>query len=343
MVEQGVATEQMTGGGSVALDSLSTPVVDTVVGVVESQAPTANRLIERVVTTPVEGEPLSWSRILDPIQHVADSLTERLQPQLLEVLEPMGVIEISSAEKMFGAGSVLSEAAETASSGGGEQLILTDTPLFGISVLILFALFSLIIFFSRSNLRRLFTLTRGKIFFDQLLEERNHSFDMFLRSSIFFGFISVGIVGTKLVELYFAPLLMHPPLPWLDLVVPIALSITVMSLFWFEYFITLFVGTFVGYKEFAQRIVRLKILTFALFTYLATPLILLFALSTGVAMTVMLYTIVGLLILTIIYFIRISFALFFEARVSFFYWFLYLCLIEVLPIMTIVLLVEKSL
>lgn len=263
-----------------------------------------------------------------------------------ELERATGRVREVGVELIYGAESKIVEGAQPSALREAhsllEPILLTENLFFKLSILFLFALFALVLYYNRGHLRSLFSIIRGRHFLEELLDENNHSFDNFLITTLLFGFATMGFAMSKLVEIFAAEQLQWVGSNYL-LLIPIALTVGTMLLYWFQNFVTNAIGAFVYKKEFTDNIIRLKGLVFSLMTYLLAPLVFLLLLSSGSTMDILLYLCGSLLFAILIFYVWRLFLLFFHSRISIFYSFLYLCFIEVLPILTIVLLVVRFL
>lgn len=264
---------------------------------------------------------------------VVDSISNVLPRQLEQV----------EVEQIFGTESVLVSPQGLIDTMHTQTWLLTDNIYFRIFVVLFFLGLCLLFYFNKGQIVALFNTLRGKNYFEQAISEQNYLFDRFVNMSIVVGFLTTGIVVARVVDILFAHQLTGFLPSWLMLIsVPILCLVTAF-IFSVQMGIMGISGVIVDQTAIMADVIRTKKLFFAMSAVIGAPIVLLLSLSVGTPAQVLLYTYFGLMSILLILFLRGTIVLFVDNKISIFYWFLYLCGIEVFPISFLVFLALRYL
>jgi hypothetical protein len=238
---------------------------------------------------------------------IGDSLKVSSRP----VADSVGVwVEPSpSAEGVFGAGSRLVEAA------GADVGAPAVDIMYSVALLACLAGWILIVYIYRDYILPALGIVRGSVATEKLLDKRNKLFSAYLNWAVVLGVATVGLACSK------------------DIVVAGVCAAAAGTVWGTQWLLLAAAGRLTLYKGFTARLFYLRKIVAAATGMALVPLFLLYALSGGVALG---WSLVAMGSLAAVFVFVRTLMLFVRQRFSILVWFLYLCAVEILPVVTVV-------
>ncbi len=250
-----------------------------------------------------------------------------------------GVMEVG-AEAVFGLQSTL--------SGGGFVDNFVVTPLvsnviFQSTVLIFFVLYSIFIHQNINDISLLFRNLaldkkdkKGR--FSNNINSKYNSFVLIMQC---IGIMLVGISGVKLIDF----VMPGETVSLFSQNITIFIAPIIMGLYvlvtLFQYLVLTIIGAITVSNNFISALISLKIMASAIITIIAAPVTILYALSPPKEGGILGIILILIIILSLIWFLIKTIALFISKKISILQWFLYLCCVEIFPISLIVAYIVK--
>lgn len=243
-----------------------------------------------------------------------------------------------SAVAVFGAGSRLVEAPLPESAG------IVASPFFSVALLVCLVGWCLLMWAYREYALAAFGIVRGGVVTEKLLDRRDKLFGAFLNWAAVLGCIALGLavvhtpgeVGFSGGDFQTTAIVAGDSLE--DALGALA-TWGVIGLIWaVQWGLLAVAGKLTLYTEFTQKLFYIRRIIAATATVAAIPLFLLHSLSGAIWLGVALWVLgTGLSSLLIIR----GFVLFMRQRFSILLWILYLCGVEILPVLTAVIVAGK--
>ena len=247
---------------------------------------------------------------------------------------------IGSVSGLADRGSTLTQAGDCMVSSGafpqiGYPSLDGPSPIYGlpyqISLVALFVLYCLVIYYYRSSIFSLFKSMRNKAYAKKVYTEQTYFFRNFLRLMNGMGIWVYSMVIVKAIDWYGKPigadLLPEWSVEWSVVFVAAAVAIT-------EGYQRLAIGLISAVTrctDLTGPIIYLRRILNAVAVILLTPLLLL-SLTPGLGGTVFVLLAAALILLLVCHFLFRSYIVFVGQEISLLNWFLYLCVVEWFPV-----------
>lgn len=275
---------------------------------------------------------------------VGDSLGAMMPDALVstvgEYAEPAADTLAVTAREMFGTASYMPDAV----TGGfmyNDMPFLSDSIVFKFAALICFAGYCVTFYLYRQQVYALLGVFRSKLYVDNMLGERNYTFDSFLNRVALLGILTFSLVAIKAADIAVGGEIAASLPEWaIYLIVPVVWGLFGM-LFFYQTLVLRIAGTLTLSQKFIADIRYLRKIIFSVLSLLLIPFLLMSAMADRKdALTISILLLAGLAIV-IIFLIARTYELFVEEKISKLYWFLYLCAVEIFPVTLLLLSIRK--
>lgn len=248
-----------------------------------------------------------------------------------------------TAEKMFGAASYVPQTQLAQSLSDLTRSFLTDSLVFKLVVLLCFAGYCITLYLYRQQASALLGVFRSKLYVDNLLDERNYTFDNFLNSLVSLGILTLSLAIVKAADML-AGADMAGTLPgWaVFLLAPVA-WVLLGLIFLYQTLVLKISGTLTYSGKFISNLRYIRKIDFSVAAVLLTPFFLMFSTSAESDARAISYIIIAVLCAIVIFHLARTWMLFVDEKISKLYWFLYLCAVEIFPVTFLLLSVRKFL
>ena len=212
--------------------------------------------------------------------------------------------------------------------------ILADNIFLRISVLVLFIAYMAIIARYMGHILAISSLTRGRSYVEKLLNDQNYSFERFVTISNFIGYLIISVTIIKWFDVMTSrggEVFSELP-EWLPLTGVGILWIVLILVGLFQKTVLKTTGHIILNRRFTDKIIYLRRLTISFLAVLTAPFVLMLALAPPAAAKILLIIVLIEYCAFVLFFLFRSWMLFIEQKISIFYWFLYLCAVEVFPL-----------
>lgn len=276
---------------------------------------------------------------------LADSIAVQSDSLWLSPLAPVAPADTLAvtAERMFGAASYMPAPRLEAALPDLAGHFLTDGLIFKLAVLLCFAGYCITLYLYRQQAYTLLGVFRSKLYVDNLLDERNYTFDNFLNSVVSLGVLTLSLSVVKAADML-AGADMAATLPgWAVFALAPVVWVLLGLIFLFQTVVLKTAGALTFSQRFVSRLRYLRKLVFSVSAVLLVPLLLMFSMAKeGGALTISVIAVAGAAVVALFFLAR-SYMLFVDEKISKLYWFLYLCAVEIFPVTLLLLLVRKLL
>ncbi len=238
---------------------------------------------------------------------------------------------------IFGQGSALAQAAQTGVEAA--HISLTDNIVVKGAVLLIFIFYCLVIALYGSQLRSLAGLAAGRKGTNRLLDQQGNLTQNFIRIALWMAIPTLILIALKAVDMQMLPIPKFiPPGPVLTLAVGGATVAALVPILLYQWLMIRIAGRVTNQTAFMQRLQMLRRFICALGSVSLTPLVIFWTVSGAKGAPVLAFIVAGVACLISFLLILRTLQLFSEQKVSFLYWILYLCAVEIFPVSLIVLL-----
>lgn len=240
------------------------------------------------------------------------------------------------AEDIFGSGSQLVSSVHGQLPPREIDLhLLVDNWVYELFIFGLVIFFCYLFYFYRSSMVRL--VKEG--FREKIFEENAMVFRRFLSYCMIMGMMLLSVMAVKFID-YFDVMPQLPEIipPWAFLLACPAVMAVLVLLRYYRVFIGKVMGGVAMNASFFEKYNFLSRISFAIFTILLTPLMLIFSMALGPGYRFFAWILLIISALSYIIFLVRSFIYFRRNKVSVLQWFLYLCAVEFFPVSLVIIL-----
>lgn len=234
-----------------------------------------------------------------------------------------------SAEGVFGAGSWVAAPVNTATAPVDATAVpgADVSTFYSAGLVACLVWWCLVVYVYRDYIAPSFGILRGGLVTEKLLDKQNRVFNIYLNWAVAMGGFALGLACLRFVD---TPGIILGAVIW-----------GVVALLWaFQWAVLAAAGRLTLYREFAARLFYLRKIVAAAASVVAVPFFLLWALSGGAVVEI---AAAALCAVGVVMLVLRTFMLFMRQRFSILLWFLYLCAVEILPVVTIVIAAGKLL
>ncbi len=266
----------------------------------------------------------------------ADSVM-RAVDGILPVVDTLTV----SPEQMFGPASYIPAVGGVGDAVACAESLLADNLIFKIAVLLCFAGYCVTLYMYRQQTPALLSVFRSKLYVDNLLGERNYTFDTFLNAAVGLGILALSLSGIRVADILggarMADVLSEwavtllAPVVWLLLGVIFAYQLVVLNAS----------GAITYSQKFVSDLRYLRKVNFSVASVLLTPLFLMYAMSGQTGFSALSVIILVVILGVGVFHLERTYLLFVDEKISKLYWFLYLCTVEIFPVTLLLLSARK--
>ena len=244
-------------------------------------------------------------------------------------------IKYLSPAEVFGAQSQLVPDPAWMPDLAAGQEILTENLIFKLFVVAIFAIYCYMLYYYRDSLAALIKAMKSKLYGEKLIEEKNHSFALFLHAVGWTGLMACSVLAIRCTALFAGPdgerMLQKLPF-WGVWLLPVVVMAAIFSILFYQHLLLRAMGGLIRAPLFFEHLRSLRRIVAAAGMIFVAPPVLIFALAPEPAAGKMLYPILILLLLFAFLFVRKTYRYFAGQNVSIFYWILYLCAVEIFPV-----------
>ena len=210
--------------------------------------------------------------------------------------------------------------------------LLTDSLVFKLAVLLCFVGYCITLYLYRQQSYLLLGVFRSKLYVDNMLGERNYTFDNFLNSMVVIGVLTLSLAVVKVADI-----MIGTDIP--DMLPGLAVSL-LAPLVWTLFGVVFFcqnlllkaAGTLTYSHKFIVQLRYLRKICFSVFAVLLTPFFLMFSMAAAGNGATILFAIITILVsVMVVFYVARTCMLFVDEKISKLYWFLYLCGVEIFP------------
>lgn len=220
---------------------------------------------------------------------------------------------------------------------------LTDSLVFKLAVLLCFAGYCITLYFYRQQSRALVGVFRSKLYVDNMLGERNYTFDNFLNSIVALGVLTLSLAAVKAADITVGGDIANVLPEWAVLLLAPVVWVLLGVIFLYQTLMLKAAGTLTYGQKFISRLRYLRKIGFAVFAVLLTPFFLMFSTAADRGALLLFAIISALLLVMAVFYVARTGMLFVDEKISKLYWFLYLCGVEIFPVSFMLLSVRKLL
>jgi hypothetical protein len=236
------------------------------------------------------------------------------------------------AEQIFGPLSQLLGPVCHANSSAMADTLISGNIVFKLVVLLCFGIYCLSLYSYRSQALTVLNIFRSKLYVDNLLRERNYTFDTFLNIVIFQGVLGVGLAAVKAMDIFYWQQITAALPGWGMPLIVVAVVLVVWIVIFLQSLVLVSAGALTDNRKFIFRLRYLRRIDFALFSLVFTPLLLMAAMAPAATIIpIALVLAAGVAFIVVFHLVR-TYMMFIDENFSKLYWFLYLCAVEIFPV-----------
>lgn len=294
----------------------------------------------------------TWEVLDGMLNVVHDSLS--VLPPLADTLPALDTVAVCpaadtlavTAGQMFGESSYMPQGI-VGSGDFSETLFsepfLTDSLVFKLAVLLCFAGYCITLYLYRQQSHALVGVFRSKLYVDNMLGERNYTFDNFLNSVVVLGVLTLSLAAVKAADITVGGGIADVLPEWAILLLAPVVWVLLGVIFLYQTLLLKAAGTLTYGQKFITRLRYLRKIGFSVFAVLLTPFFLMFSMAAGKGTLILSAIIMALLLVMCVFYVARTYMLFVDEKISKLYWFLYLCGVEIFPVSLLLLSLRKLL
>lgn len=187
-----------------------------------------------------------------------------------------------------------------------------------------------VIFAFRSQIRLLFKLMFATNFTERFEEEQSYLFSIFIKHMFPLGIITCALILVRTMDIFVPNYMIFPQ--WVSYCAVPATVVLILTLLSVQFGVSDLLGRLTLHEGITNSNRNLKKWTLSMSAIVQIPLLSTFGLYYGTSQMIFVYISVFVAIISIAYYFSRSFSLFISQKVSILLWILYLCTVELVPV-----------